>query len=150
MRLRALGLVATTLLLLGAPASAQPTQVARNVTGNVSVKVKEDRPGLLARATIRPEAALRIALARVPGGRVREAEIEVERRRLVYSFELAVPGTKGVHEVIVDAASGAVLVVEDEDDEDTDDDTDDDTDERRARAKGAAKAPAAPVRRGRS
>lgn len=143
MSLRALALAATTLLLLGTPASAQPSRVAHNVT----FKVKEDRPGLLARARIRPEAALGIALARVPGGRVREAEIEIERRRLVYSFELEVPGTKALREVIVDAGSGAVLAVEDEDD---DDDTDDDTDEKGARSKGAAKTPAAPVRRGRS
>jgi uncharacterized membrane protein YkoI len=126
------------LLLLAVPASGQ-SQANQNVT------VKEDRPGLLAQAIVRPDAALRTALARVSGGRVKEAEIEVERRRLVYSFELAVPGVKGVREVVVDAKTGAVLDVKDEDDdtdEDTDDDTDQDTDEKTPRARGATKTPA--------
>jgi hypothetical protein len=125
-------------LLLAVPASGQPSQATQNVT------IKEDRPGLLAQATVRPDAALRTALARVPGGRVREAEIEMERRRLVYSFEFTVPGAKAVREVVVDAKTGAVLAVEDEDDdtdEDTDDDTDTDTDERTPRSRGATKAP---------
>ena len=137
MNLRSLVLSATALLLAVAPASAQSLQADEKVT------VREARRGLLAQATVRPEAALRTALARVPGGRLKEAEIEIERRRLVYSFELAVPAAKGIREVLVDAKTGAVLAVEDDDedtdtDEDTDDDTDD-TDEKARRPAGSAK-----------
>jgi hypothetical protein len=77
--------------------------------------VKEEKPGLLAQATITPDSAARIAQARLPRARVRKAEIELENGRLVYSFDLEVPGRSGIEEVQVDAKSGKVMGVEHED-----------------------------------
>lgn len=38
-----------------------------------------------------------------------EGELEVERGCLIYSFDIRVPGKRGIEEVIVDAGSGKVL-----------------------------------------
>jgi hypothetical protein len=97
-------------LLTPLVASAQAVPSQRGAT------VKEERPGLLARAVVGPDSATKIAMARVPGGRVTEAEIEIEHGKLVYSFDLAVPGRSGVEEVLVDARTGTVVSVEHEDD----------------------------------
>jgi uncharacterized membrane protein YkoI len=49
------------------------------------------------------------ALARVPGGRVREGELEREHGRLIYSFDIAVAGKPGIEEVQVDARTGKIV-----------------------------------------
>lgn len=72
-------------------------------------QVKEAKPGLLRQATVTPDAATRTALARVPNGRVQDAEIEEEHGKLVYSYDLKVPGKSGIDEVLVDAKTGAVV-----------------------------------------
>jgi hypothetical protein len=116
------------LAFLPGPAGAQQTPPGQRLV------VEEDRPGLLAQATVRPEAALQTARARVPGGQLREAEIEIKRNRLVYSFEFTVQGQRGSREVNVDARTGEVINVEQEDrddDEDTDEDTEPARDTRR-------------------
>jgi hypothetical protein len=40
---------------------------------------------------------------------MREAELEKEHGRLVYSFDIAAPKQSGVEEVMVDATSGKVI-----------------------------------------
>ena len=80
------------------------------------VTVKEDKPGLLKLAKISSEAATATALAKVPGGRVRSAEIERESGKLIYSFIIKVEGKTGVEEVNVDAVTGAIAAVEHESD----------------------------------
>jgi hypothetical protein len=129
---RRIALAALGFLVIAAPAGAQQTPAGQ-------VVVEEDRPGLLAQATVRPEAALQTARARVPGGQLREAEIEMKRNRLVYSFEFTVQGQRGSREVNVDARTGEVISVKQEDtddDEDSDEDTDSAGDSRRVRPPG--------------
>ena len=84
--------------------------------------LREEKPGLLARAKITESQARASALARVPGGRFVDAELEEEDGRLVYSFDLAVDGHAGVTDVEIDAMTGDVLSVEHEDEEDPEDD----------------------------
>jgi uncharacterized membrane protein YkoI len=98
------------IMITGACASGSQG-TARVVNG---VKVEEDKAGLWARATFSPDAAIKIALARVPGGAITEAELEEEDGRLVYSFEIKVAGTAGEHEVDVDATTGEVVQQEHE------------------------------------
>jgi uncharacterized membrane protein YkoI len=81
-----------------------------------AVTVSEEERGLLAQATVRSDSAMKIARARVPGGRIVKAEIENEDGKLVYSFILKVAGKAGVEEVNVDAKTGAVVAVEHEND----------------------------------
>jgi uncharacterized membrane protein YkoI len=80
------------------------------------VKVAEESPGLLARAKVAPDSATRLAQAKVPKGTIESAEIEQEDGRLIYSFNMRVPGKPGVEEVAVDAIRGKVLSVEHESD----------------------------------
>jgi uncharacterized membrane protein YkoI len=84
---------------------------ARVVNG---VTIKEDKEGLWARATLTPDSAMKIALARVPGGTITEAELEEEDGRLIYSFEIKVAGKAGEDEVEVDARTGEVVKQEHE------------------------------------
>jgi uncharacterized membrane protein YkoI len=96
-----------TLLIASAVAIACASHgVARVVNG---VKIVEDKEGLWARATLPPDSAINIALARVPGGTIAEAELEEEDGRLIYSFEIKVTGKSGKDEVHVDATTGEVV-----------------------------------------
>ena len=62
-----------------------------------------------------PEAqARRTALARVRNGRVRSHELEREHGRLIWSYDIAVPGRAGIEEVAVDAVTGRVVAQEHE------------------------------------
>lgn len=63
-------------------------------------------------AQLTREAAERIALAKVPAGVVESAELEREHGALVWSFDIAVPDSKDIHEIQVDAASGAIVASE--------------------------------------
>ncbi len=92
--------------------AAEAAEAAREHQG---LKVKEERAGMLAQAKITPAQALRAARARVPHSTVKSAELEREDGRLVYSFDLVVPGGEGVEEVWVDATTGKVLSVKHED-----------------------------------
>ena len=99
---RSISLIFAGTMLLAAPLFAQ------------NVKVKEERPGLFKQAKITPEAATATALAKVPGGKIDAAELENEKGKLIYSFDIKVQGKSGIEEVAVDAITGVVLSVEHE------------------------------------
>ncbi|MEP7384405.1 MAG: PepSY domain-containing protein [Gemmatimonadota bacterium] len=71
----------------------------------------EAKPGLLARARLRPASARAIALRLVPGGSIRRARIEVKRDLLIFSYSIKRHGTRGLTsvEVEVDAMTGRVV-----------------------------------------
>jgi uncharacterized membrane protein YkoI len=52
----------------------------------------------------------------MPGGTVKEGELEKEKGKLIWSFDLTTPGSKGITEVNVDALTGDVVSVEKEKD----------------------------------
>src|SRR5206468_2479252 len=52
-----------------------------------------------------------IALKRVPGAEVKSEELERERGHLIYSYDLRVPGRRGIVEVNVDALTGQIVAV---------------------------------------
>jgi uncharacterized membrane protein YkoI len=66
---------------------------------------------LESQAKITKAEAQKIALARVPGGTIKEGEIENEKGKVIWSFDIATPGTKDITEVNVDAMTGAVIDV---------------------------------------
>jgi len=78
--------------------------------GLVQAKDKESK--LAAKAKITKEQAEKTALEKVPNGTVKEAELEEEKGKLIWSFDLSTPGTKDTTEVNVDAITGAVVSVE--------------------------------------
>jgi uncharacterized membrane protein YkoI len=66
---------------------------------------------LTRQAVIKKAQAERIALARVPHGTIKSAELENERGKLVWSFDIATPGTPDITEVLVNAETGAIVTV---------------------------------------
>lgn len=85
------------------------------------------------------EAARKVALARVPGGKIQEEELEQERGRQVYSFEISSPGKSGDQEVVVDASNGQVLSVQQE--KEHEDDQNGERDDREERGAGQESGP---------
>ena len=78
------------------------------------VTVKEEKPGLLAKAKVTADVATATAHARFPKAKLASAEIEEENGKLIYSFDFKTEGKSGIDEVNVDAISGEVLAVEHE------------------------------------
>jgi uncharacterized membrane protein YkoI len=66
---------------------------------------------LEAQAKITKAEAQKIALDKVPGGTIKEGEIEKEKGKVIWSFDIATPGTKDITEVNVDAMTGAIVDV---------------------------------------
>ena len=108
MRIR-IALVLT--LLAGAGFGGCASKQTRTVQG---VEIKEDKAGLWQQATLAPDSAIKLALARVPGGRFVKGELEEEEGTLIYSFDIKSAGKDGTDEVHVDARTGAVLPIEHE------------------------------------
>ncbi|MEA3061141.1 MAG: hypothetical protein QOJ94_922 [Sphingomonadales bacterium] len=61
------------------------------------------------RPQISMAAARAKALAYVPQGRIRSAELETEKGRLLYSFDIQVPGRQGVEEIQISAIDGKLI-----------------------------------------
>jgi len=69
---------------------------------------------LKALAKITEEQATAIALQRVPGATVKDKELEEEKGKVIWSFDLATAGSADITEVAVDAMTGAVVEVKKE------------------------------------
>src|SRR5438105_2649911 len=80
-------------------------------SGLAGPKAKSD---LEAKAKITKAEAQKIALAKVPKGKVKEAELEEENGKLIWSFDIKTRGTKDITEVQVDAVTGEVVSIEKE------------------------------------
>ena len=78
------------------------------------VTEKQEQAELQAQAKISKEQAQQTALAKAPGGTVKEGELEKEKGKLIWSFDIATPGSKDITEVGVDAITGEVVSVEKE------------------------------------
>jgi uncharacterized membrane protein YkoI len=64
---------------------------------------------LTRQAKITKANAEQIALAKVSRGIVKSAEIENEKGHLVWSFDIARPGTRDITEILVDAKTGKII-----------------------------------------
>ncbi|MDQ6829467.1 MAG: PepSY domain-containing protein [Gemmatimonadota bacterium] len=70
---------------------------------------KHDLPAKLMKKTkITENAASVSALAKVPNGKIVAVELEQEKGKLIYSYDIKVAGKKGIEEVHVDAIDGTV------------------------------------------
>jgi uncharacterized membrane protein YkoI len=97
-------------------AGAQASKVAKSTvkTGTVAkhhstVKKEESQAALQKEAKISEETARATALKQVPNGTVKSEEIERENGKLIYSYDITVPGKSGIDEVNVNALTGAVV-----------------------------------------
>lgn len=70
---------------------------------------KDKEAKLMAEAKVSKEAAQQTALAKVPDGIIKDAELEKEDGKLQWSFDVATPDSKDITEVNVDAITGAVI-----------------------------------------
>ena len=89
------------------------------LTGCVSEKCEKHhqeakQAKLMAEARISKDDAEKTALAKVPNGTIKEGELEKEKGKLIWSFDLTTPDTKDITEVNVDAITGDVVSVEKE------------------------------------
>jgi hypothetical protein len=97
------------------PRGVQPRitepQVAASVAAiaTEAVALEEDRPGLAEQVRVTDANARVIALQRVPGGRIVEAELELEDGKLQYEYEIRVADGPDVVKAEIDARSGSVL-----------------------------------------
>ncbi len=78
------------------------------------IHVKEDAPGLAAKAKVSAATAIATAKAKLPKAQIVSAELEEEKGTLIYSFDMKTPGESGIDEVAVDALTAKVLSVEHE------------------------------------
>lgn len=67
---------------------------------------------LLKQAKVSKEAAAKTALAKVPGGTIKSTELENEHGALVWSFDITMPKSRNIHEVLVNAMTGAIAHTE--------------------------------------
>ena len=88
-----------------APARTAPTHVRRATS----------KDSLAAQAKISEATAQATALAKVPGGRVKAHELELEKGVLIYSIDIVVAGQPGIEEVNVNALDGSIVGAQHED-----------------------------------
>ena len=69
---------------------------------------------LMAQAKVSRADAEKTALAQAPNGTIKEGELEKEKGKLIWSFDITTPDTKDITEVNVDAITGDVVSVEKE------------------------------------
>lgn len=89
-----LTLIAALAVMSTTPAMAATTKKHHARSAGAKISLKD------ARAT---------ALAKVPGGKIVKHELERENGKLVYTFDIRVPGKTGIEEVQVDAMNGDVV-----------------------------------------
>ena len=76
---------------------------------------QENQARLEAKAKVSKADAEKTALSKAAaGGKVESSELEEEKGKLVWSFDIATPGTKDITEVLVDAMTGEVVSVDNE------------------------------------
>ena len=81
---------------------------------------KDNQKDLEAKAKISRADAEKTALAKFPGGTIKEGEIEDEDGKLIWSFDIKTAASDKLEEVEIDAATGAILTKADGKEEDQD------------------------------
>src|ERR1700733_3238629 len=96
--------------------------VAALAQGTTTATPPKPKPKVESQATLAKQAKVSLAdakataLKKVPGATFKGSELEREKGKLIYSFELKVAGKSGIEEVNVDAMTGEIVNTEHEDD----------------------------------
>jgi len=106
MKIKSIICSVVTLGLLAGGLTACMTEKEEGKEGEKAAAVK-----LETQAKISKAEAQKIALDKVPAGTIKEGEIEKEKGKLIWSFDITTPNTKDITEVQVDAMTGAVIDV---------------------------------------
>src|SRR5437763_16465720 len=88
------------------------TVLASGLAGCATAEQKQAK--LQAEAKVSKADAEKTALAKVPGGTIKEGELEKEKGKLIWSFDISIPDSKDIKEVQVDAITGEVVSIETE------------------------------------
>ena len=75
----------------------------------VTFAAEPNEAELMKQAQITKTEAEQIALSKVSHGIVKSADIKKEKGHLVWSFDIARPGTHDITEVLVDAKTGKII-----------------------------------------
>jgi uncharacterized membrane protein YkoI len=75
---------------------------------------QREQAEMQSQAKISKEQAQQTALAKAPGGTIKEGELENENGKLIWSFDIATPDSKNTIEVNVDAITGSIVSVSSE------------------------------------
>jgi len=78
-------------------------------------KAESSQAALRKEAKIKEADARKTALAAVPGGKVQSHELEREKGKLIYSYDVKVSGKPGIEEINIDAMTGELVAHEHED-----------------------------------
>ena len=109
----AVALAATTAVAGAQGTSTYKTAVkpATQSTSKRHAKVKkaDTQASLQKEAKISEATARATALKEVPNGVVKSSELEREGGKLIYSYDITVPGKTGIDEVNVNAVDGSVV-----------------------------------------
>ena len=76
---------------------------------SVAVAAEESQAELKTQAKITHEEAAKTALAKVPGGTIKDAELEKEHGKLIWSFDISMPKSTSITEIQVDAKTGKIV-----------------------------------------
>ncbi|HTT67336.1 MAG TPA: PepSY domain-containing protein [Gemmatimonadales bacterium] len=110
--MQSVSLMAAALALIAAGgAPAQQPGPGRNPAAGYQ---REVPAALLRQAKVSEDSALKVAAARIPGGKVQAVELENEHGKLIWSWEFTLAGRPGVYECNVSALDGTIVGVEHE------------------------------------
>lgn len=108
----AVAAIATTASAQGTNKSQSPVPAKAQTRSAKHHKVKatEESPAALQKeAKVSESTARATALKEVPSGAVKKYELEREGGKLIYSYDISVPGKSGIEEVAVNAIDGSVV-----------------------------------------
>lgn len=95
--------------------SVKPATQSMTTTKHSTKARKASSQAALQKEAKIPEATAReTALKEVPNGTVKSSKLERENGKVIYSYDITVPGKKGVEEVNVNAIDGSVVAKEHE------------------------------------
>jgi uncharacterized membrane protein YkoI len=96
---------------------SQTTSKVKTHTGKrhkAKATAEESPAALQKEAKISEATARATALKEVPNGSVKKYELEREGGKLIYSYDISVPGKSGIEEVAVNAIDGSIVTHEHE------------------------------------
>ena len=112
--------LAVTVAVTAGTAGAQATGTDQSATKTTTArhqeaaKKNESQAALQKEAKISEATARETALREVPNGTVKSSELEREHGKLIYSFDISVPGKAGIEEIGVSAIDGSIVAREHE------------------------------------
>jgi uncharacterized membrane protein YkoI len=116
--LKAIALAVAVAVTAGVAGAQGTTYQAAAKTTTVkhqkATKKGESQAALQKEAKISEATARATALREVPNGTVKSSELEREHGKLIYSYDISVPGKTGIEEIAVNAIDGSVVAREHE------------------------------------